>query len=91
MGRLIDADIMKKASIATREEPNSYADHVVCDFALKMLNAVRTEDAVKVIRCGKCKYFHKNNENDPYCNAKDGLSDPTENTFCSYGERRSDE
>lgn len=86
MVRLVDGDRLKRGI------KNHCIMPIWCHELVKAeIDATPTVDAVEVVRCGKCKYFHKNNENDPYCNAKDGLSDPTENTFCSYGERRSDE
>lgn len=93
MGRLIDADIMKKAIIATKEKTNSYADHVVCDFALEMLAAVKTEDAVKVIRCKNCKHWLKDV---PGCTEFIGRCEFANYMigsmgFCFYGERRSDD
>jgi hypothetical protein len=48
----------------------------------------KTVDAVEVLRCKDCKHFGYNLENDTLCRAVSGLSDPEENDFCSYGERR---
>lgn len=47
-----------------------------------------TVDAVPVVRCRDCKYRRVNNENEPYCTAKDGLSDPWDDEFCSHGKRK---
>lgn len=47
-----------------------------------------TVDAVPVVRCKDCKNFRRNDENDPYCADRRGLSDPEPDDFCSYGERR---
>lgn len=47
-------------------------------------------DAVIPVRCKDCKRFHRNLENDTYCDCVGGLSDPEEHDFCSYGERRAD-
>ena len=44
-------------------------------------------DAVPVVRCAQCKHFKRNLENDTYCSSVNGLTDPQEDDFCSYGER----
>lgn len=44
-------------------------------------------DAVPVVRCQDCKNFRRNEENDPYCADRRGLSDPEPDGYCSYGER----
>ena len=49
---------------------------------------VNTVDAVEVVRCGECKHFRHNLENETYCYLVSGLSDPKEDDFCSYGERK---
>ena len=50
------------------------------------IEAIPAADVVEVVRCRDCKYRRKNDENEPYCTAKDGLSDPWDDEFCSYGE-----
>lgn len=59
--------------------------------AEKMVLSLSSDDVVPVVRCKDCRYFRSNNENQTYCNARDGLSDPEENYFCSYGERKNNE
>lgn len=44
-------------------------------------------DCVHVVRCKDCIHFKKNMESDTYCNTVNGLTDPEEDDFCSYGER----
>lgn len=56
--------------------------------ALENANAV---DAVIPVRCAQCKHFKRNLENDTYCSSVNGLTDPQEDDFCSYGERRAEE
>lgn len=46
------------------------------------------KDWVPVVHCRDCKYRRKNDENELYCIAEDGLSDPWDDKFCSYGKRR---
>ena len=41
-----------------------------------------------LVHCKECKHFAHNLENDTFCRFVNGLSDPTENCFCSYGERK---
>lgn len=48
-------------------------------------------DAVIPVRCAQCKHFKRNLENDTYCSSVNGLTDPQEDDFCSYGERRDDD
>ena len=46
---------------------------------------------VYVVCCEKCRHFGRNDENDTYCSCVYGLSDPQNDDFCSYGERRDGE
>ena len=55
---------------------------------LKEANAV---DAVIPVRCAQCKHFKRNLENDTYCSSVNGLTDPQEDDFCSYGEWSADD
>ena len=48
-------------------------------------------DAVIPVRCAQCKHFKRNLENDTYCSSVNGLTNPLEDDFCSYGERRTDD
>lgn len=47
-------------------------------------------DAVPVVRCKDCKNYGHNFENDTYCKSVNGLTDPEEDDFCSYGEPKED-
>lgn len=53
-----------------------------------VLDYAPTVDAVSVVRCQDCKNFRRNEENDPYCADRRGLSAPEPDGYCSYGERR---
>ena len=44
------------------------------------------DDVVKVVRCKDCKHYGRNLENDTYCSSVNGMTDPEEDDFCSYGE-----
>ena len=52
------------------------------------LKQFEDSDAVPVVRCRDCKHFKRNLENDTYCSSVNGLTDPEEDDFCSYGERK---
>ena len=52
------------------------------------IESAPTVDAVPVVRCAQCKHFKRNLENDTYCSSVNGLTDPQEDDFCSYGERK---
>lgn len=46
-------------------------------------------DVVKVVRCRDCKHFWSHQDYDsPVCKQRHALVVVTEETFCSYGERR---
>lgn len=71
-------------------EQYSVFDHYTTGYsdAVFAVEDFASVDAVPVVRCQDCKNFHRNNENDPYCADRRGLSDPEPDDFCSYGERR---
>ena len=50
-----------------------------------------TTDGVEVVRCKDCKNFGRNYENETFCSCRNGLDDPKEDDFCSYGERKDGE
>ena len=101
MARLIDADraleIVHDQGIA---HPNAY--HLT-NYATLILREAPTVDAVEVLRCRECKYWGdedgKLQRSDGVlfarCKVHNYLIDgrhtgwcPTENDFCSYGERK---
>lgn len=43
-----------------------------------------------VVHCKDCKHWRHNLENETYCSLVNGLTDPEEDDFCSYGERKAD-
>ena len=57
-------------------------------YAKSFIDDAPTVDAVPVVRCKDCKHFKRNLENDTYCSSVNGLTDPQEDDFCSYGERK---
>lgn len=82
---MIDAD-----ALMTELNDTKYAwqDYDAVEGALRNIPTV---DAVIPVRCAQCKHFKRNLENDTYCSIVNGLTDPEEDDFCSYGERREDE
>ena len=97
--RLIDANALLRDNEKYFCEPCKKDGHdyhgVACracwvdDMRIGIENAP-TVDAVPVVRCKDCKNFGRNFENDTFCSSCGGLSDPEEDDFCSYGERRTD-
>ena len=81
--RLIDAnralEIVRDQRIA---HPNAYP---LTNYATLILQEAPTVDAVEVVRCEDCVYRIRSICNHPY-----GLLYITENSFCPYGERRTD-
>ena len=78
-------------------------EHHTAEDVIMMIKTAPTVDAVPVVRCGECKYWGdedgKSQREDGVlfarCNVHNYLIDgrhtgwcPTENDFCSYGERR---
>ena len=53
-------------------------------------DALIANGATIPVRCTNCKNFGRNHENDTFCRFVGGLSDPEDNDFCSYGERKTD-
>lgn len=63
-----------------------YADYAYP--AMGIIKEIPAADVAEVVRCKDCKYRRKNDENEPYCTAKDGLLHPSDDEFCSYGKRK---
>ena len=84
--RLIDADrameIVRNQGIA---HPNAY--HLT-NYATLILRESPTVDAVEVVRCRECKWWHEDDDVG-YCDNPDGLDNYAKpDEFCSYGERK---
>ena len=91
--RLIYAELLTKKFLTRyteREKQGNYT-FVACeikqDFA-DLMDEIPTVDAVEVVRCKDCKYYHLSRLecHNKYMNGIIGVDG-----FCSYGERRSDE
>lgn len=86
--RLIDANAFLK-DILTAGIGKTIIEYSESDIGY-MIRKRHTVDAVEVVRCKDCEHYRKNLENDTYCSSVNGLTDPQEDDFCSYGERRDD-
>ena len=87
--RLIDANAFLK-DILTAGIGKTIIEYSESDIGY-MIRKRPTVDAVPVVRCAQCKHFKRNLENDTYCSSVNGLTDPQEDDFCSYGEKRGSE
>jgi hypothetical protein len=88
--RLIDADALMRdigetVLFSVRPDRPS-AEQRGARKVVNRIEAAPTVDAVEVVRCGECKHYGTSG-----C-AMDAFSfDVTEESFCSYGERRENE
>lgn len=94
--RLIDADTLRKDVEKDRDAsdmPKMWYQGI--EYAINHIIHAPTVDAIEVVRCKDCKFYLNSNE-------KCGLVDTrlrfyetdkvwTEDSFCSWGERREDE
>lgn len=78
--RLIDADV---ANIWMKRN-NAFIDSNI----LKAIPTINPLDALGVCRCKDCIHLEYNQENEPYCNHRCGLSDPKETDYCPYAKRK---
>lgn len=93
---LIDANRLYDAAEEKYMEDRSKTENVITHIMLsqarqriqKLIANAPSVDAVPAVRCQDCKNFCRNNENDPYCADRRGLSDPEPDGFCNFGERR---
>lgn len=82
-------DLISRSAMLEKQFPSDTIGEEPVVWASDIENATAV-DAVIPVRCGECKHFKRNLENDTYCSSVNGLSDPEEDDFCSYGERRAD-
>ena len=94
MARLIDVDALDEKLEALMEKHAAMGHNRVVEdynFVLAALYGVPTVDAVEVVRCKDCVWYEKGENYVPYCNNYASLMDHvTDDTFCSYGQRRED-
>lgn len=83
--RLVDADELKKSAPTNLGVP------------IWQIDNAPTIDAVEVVRCKDCRYYHiywdSNGHTEKGYGACDWINDNSvrEDHFCSWGERREDE
>lgn len=58
---------------------------------VSFLNDQTTVDAVPVVRCKDCKYYHMFEEGFRDCRHTGGLDEVNPDDFCSRGKRKDDE
>lgn len=97
MSRYIDADaFLKKIEKYSLSNGTTLGKHSgIADEIIDILKATPTADVVEVVRCKDCKYFILD-EGDGlgYCTCQKipmnfvGELYPTEDFYCSYGERK---
>ena len=92
--RLIDANALIHRVVVERDavEIKTGCDigyHNGLNMAVSMAINAPTVDAVEVVRCKDCKHLYDGMD-DCCCTSHRGLLRICENSFCSYGERKSD-
>ena len=89
--RLIDADALAKAFRDMADTADSKDNRTYWSEALisasEEVDDAPTVDAVEVVRCKDCQWF---NEIGCAIRIVDESDMPSENDFCSFGERRSE-
>lgn len=51
---------------------------------------IRSADMVEVVRCKDCEHYDTDRKLMPYCKCPKGLREPSDDRFCSFGERRTE-
>lgn len=87
--RLVDVDYaLKQLTIGEEEGGKNFETD--CEHVRDFLKALPTIDAVPVVRCRECKHYK---DLGTYyrlmdCTHRDGLANPYEDDFCSYGKQK---
>lgn len=85
--RLVDADEVYKV-LTDYYNQRTEIQHKALKEAIER---VHTVDAVEVVRCKDCRFFHRYGFKLEYAECVNfDFYDTTEDGFCSYGERRED-
>lgn len=87
MARLIDADTIFDGKLLMVRAEAYDAVHAV----IEKINNAPTVDAVPVVRCKDCQFFHKYGFKLEYTECTHFDCDVTEDGYCWWGERREDE
>ena len=92
--RLIDADWvfsnLKQTVVVTGKENAEAVVKALEDYNGLIRNAP-TIDAVEVVRCKECKHRYWHDMGKYLCEMYYGMSDVSDENYCSYGERREDD
>ena len=92
MARYIDADsLLKRMFPYDLVDKKQYALNAQAVY--NAIESSSTADVVEVVRCKDCKWYAPNNDGFWYgCafDTRNGADRPSDNDFCSYGERKSD-
>ena len=72
------------------EYDNDSIGYLIGTGRVDEIDAQLTVDAVEVVRCKNCKWFHSY-KTAIWCEKEEGLNHPKYDSFCSYGERGEDE
>lgn len=87
--RLSDGQAVVDCENCERHEKGCTA--LYCRNRLKdALAQYEDADVVPVVRCRDCKYYDPEDWGGITCKADGGMTDPDEDSFCSQGERRTD-
>ena len=79
---------MRKADLIEYIRTLEHNYNVAVSFNENQAKYIESLGFTGVVHCKECKHFAHNLENDTFCRCVDGLAYPTENCFCSYGERK---
>ena len=87
------ADLIERDALLDKMEGrykfSSGQAHKAYGIAIDDICDAPAVDAVPVVRCKDCRYFSA--EDMPSCTSAYGMTDPEQDDFCSYGERRKDD
>lgn len=88
--RLIDADALCRRTKAVYEIAQGCGAHETALFYKALheeVEQMKTVDAVAVVRCSGCKFFHEYEDGETYCEQLDIYGMLPEG-FCNEGERK---
>lgn len=88
MAKYISAEIAKKA-LAESDLIPRYAESCK-PITDRIIDSLPAADIAPVVRCRDCKYYDPEDWGGITCKADGGMTDPDEDSFCSQGERRTD-
>ena len=84
--RLIDADALGVGRCSKNILPAAYC--AGWNGLIELIEKAPTIDAVPVVRCLECKWWHEDDDVG-HCDNPDGLDNYAKpDDFCSYGERK---